>query len=62
MADEIDERVVAGVGHCQPVSAEPEDVDVFVPERKEKLTKVIIWCYRRSLKYLYEIDTHHYYL
>ena len=42
MADEIDERVVAGVGHSQPVSAEPEDVDVFVPERKEKLTKVII--------------------
>ena len=54
MADEIDERVVAGVGHCQPVSAEPEDVDVFVPERKEKLTKVIK--HGTSLKYLHKTE------
>jgi hypothetical protein len=35
MADEIDEGVVAGVGHGQPVCAEPEDVDVLVPENRK---------------------------
>ncbi len=36
MANEIDEWVVARVGHGQPVSTEPEDVDVFVPEKGKK--------------------------
>ena len=26
----VDERIVTRVAHCQPVAAEPDDVDVFV--------------------------------
>jgi len=26
----VDERIVTRVTHCQPVAAEPDDVDVFV--------------------------------
>ena len=36
MTNQIDEWIVAGIGHCKPVSAEPKDVDVLVPENKNK--------------------------
>ena len=29
--ESVDERVVAGVAHCQTVTAQPNDVDVSVP-------------------------------
>ena len=34
MADDVYERIVARIGHCQPMSAKPQDIDVL--EAKEK--------------------------
>lgn len=32
MTDDVDERIVARVRHCKPMSTKPQDIDVFVPE------------------------------
>ena len=32
MTDDVNERIVARVRHCKPMSAKPQDVDVFVPK------------------------------
>ena len=32
IAQQVDEGVVGTVGHGQPVAAEPDDVDVWIPE------------------------------
>ena len=32
ITEEVDEGVVAGVGHGEPVAAEPDDVDVRITE------------------------------
>ena len=32
MTDDVNERIVARVRHCKPMSTKPQDVDVFVPK------------------------------
>ena len=33
MTDDVNERIVARVRHCKPMSTKPQDVDVFVPKK-----------------------------
>ena len=33
MTDDVNERIVARVRHCKPMSTKPQDIDVFVPKR-----------------------------
>ena len=32
MTDDVNERIVARVRHCKPMSTKPQDIDVFVPK------------------------------
>ena len=32
VTDDVNERIVARVRHCKPMSTKPQDVDVFVPK------------------------------
>ena len=33
MTDDVNERIVARVRHCKPMSTKPQDIDVFVPKK-----------------------------
>ena len=33
MTDDVNERIVARIRHCKPMSTKPQDVDVFVPKK-----------------------------
>ena len=41
----IDEWIVAAVGHCQPVHAEPDDVDVWISANDNLMLCICIFVY-----------------
>lgn len=45
----VDERIVARVAHCQPVAAEPDDVDVSIPGQQQTTTSTCRYSYSRLL-------------
>lgn len=36
----VDEWIIAAITHCEPVTAEPYDIDVVVPVYKQKKTSL----------------------
>jgi hypothetical protein len=38
IVDSINEWIAAAIAHCQPITAEPYDVDVLVPIMKRELS------------------------